>query len=156
MSRCVERVDERLKDFPHILHSKLFSWLRTKAGGSCNNNHKSWASDFIPGSLETFHLSSMIFISRWEWTFNLSQNSLLSANFIKIFYISSSPSHWDYLYLISESLIYLRVDIHVLLQADCMAKGFSANAAAKRSHSAVRSPNVNLQPMRCWEHLQHS
>jgi len=45
-------------------------------------------------------------------------------------------------------LTYLRVDIHVLLQTDRVTKGFSADAAAERSHSAVRPPDVNLQSMR--------
>lgn len=30
MRRCVESVEERLNVFPHILHSKLFSWLKRK------------------------------------------------------------------------------------------------------------------------------
>lgn len=41
--------------------------------------------------------------------------------------------------------MYLRVDVHVLLQTDGVTKGFSADAAAERSRSTVRPPDVNLQ-----------
>lgn len=47
----------------------------------------------------------------------------------------------------------LRVDVHVLLQTDCMAERFSADVAAKRPRPAVRSSDVNLQTMRRGEHL---
>lgn len=40
---------------------------------------------------------------------------------------------------------FLRVDVHVLLQTDGVAEGFPADAAAKRSRSTVRPPDVNLQ-----------
>lgn len=43
---------------------------------------------------------------------------------------------------------YLRVDVHVLLQTDGVAKGLPANAATERSGSAVGTPDVDLQPMR--------
>lgn len=43
---------------------------------------------------------------------------------------------------------YLRVDIHVLLQTDSVAEGFSADVAAKRSRSTVRPPDVDLQSVR--------
>lgn len=51
---------------------------------------------------------------------------------------------------------YLRVDIHVLLQTDSVAEGFSADVAAKRSRSTVRPPDVDLQSVRRWEHLKQS
>lgn len=41
----------------------------------------------------------------------------------------------------------------MLLQADGVAKGLSADTAAKRSHPAVGPPNVDLQSMRGREHL---
>lgn len=48
---------------------------------------------------------------------------------------------------------FLRVDIHVLLQTDSVAEGFSADVAAKRPRSAVRPPDVDLQPVGRREHL---
>ena len=79
------------------------------------------------------------------------------SNFINILKFLESFLESFYIeIIISVLLIYLRVDIHVLLQTDCMAKGFSADAAAKRSHSTVRPPDVNLQSVRCGEYLQHN
>lgn len=40
---------------------------------------------------------------------------------------------------------FLRVDIHVLLQTDGVAKGFSADIAAKRPRSTVRPPDMDFQ-----------
>lgn len=44
----------------------------------------------------------------------------------------------------------------MLLQTDGVAKGLPANAAAERSGSAVRTPDVDLQPVRGGEHLKHN
>lgn len=45
------------------------------------------------------------------------------------------------------------MNVHVLLQTDGVAEGFSADVAAKRSRSTVRPPDVNLQSMGRREHL---
>lgn len=54
------------------------------------------------------------------------------------------------------SLAYLRVDVHVLLQADGVPEGLPADVAAKGSGSTVRPPDVNLKPMGRREHLKQS
>lgn len=71
---------------------------------------------------------------------------------------STSLNHWclqRHNYNL-ESPLYLRVDVHVLLQTDCVAERFSTDAAAKRSRSTVWPPDVNLQPVGCREHLKQS
>lgn len=45
------------------------------------------------------------------------------------------------------SLTDLRVDVHMLLQANRVAECFPADAAAERSHPTVGPPDVDLQPM---------
>lgn len=45
------------------------------------------------------------------------------------------------------------MDVHVLLQADGVAEGFPADAAAKWPCPAVGPPNVDLKSVRCGEHL---
>lgn len=48
---------------------------------------------------------------------------------------------------------YLRMDVHVLLQADSVAEGFPADVATKWPRAAVGPPDVDLESMRCGEHL---
>lgn len=48
---------------------------------------------------------------------------------------------------------YLWVDRSVLIQAHCVSEGFPADPALKRPRPAVRSPHMDLQPVRCGEHL---
>lgn len=45
------------------------------------------------------------------------------------------------------------MDVHVLLQADSMAEGFPADVATKWPRPAVGPPDVDLESMRCGEHL---
>lgn len=45
------------------------------------------------------------------------------------------------------------MNIHVLLQADGVAEGLPADVAAKRPRPAVGPPDVDLQSVRCGEHL---
>lgn len=49
---------------------------------------------------------------------------------------------------------YLRVDVHVLLQADGVAEGLPADAAAEGPRSAVGAPDVDLQPVGGGKHLK--
>ena len=49
---------------------------------------------------------------------------------------------------------YLGVDVHVLLQADGVAEGLAADAAAEGSRAAVGPPHVDLQAVGRREHLQ--
>lgn len=50
-------------------------------------------------------------------------------------------------------VFYLRVHGFVLLQAHGVAERFAANVARKRPRAAVRSADVDLQPVRGGEHL---
>lgn len=52
--------------------------------------------------------------------------------------------------------MYLRVNVHVLLQTDSVAEGLPADAAAKRSRATVRPPDVDLQPVGRRENLKQS
>lgn len=52
-----------------------------------------------------------------------------------------------------EAHCYLRMNVHVLLQADGVAEGLPADVAAKRPRPAVGPPDVDLQSVRCREHL---
>lgn len=67
---------------------------------------------------------------------------------------------FDCIIYVKRSLLWssqhLRVDVHVLLQTDGVAKGLPANAAAEGSGSAVRAPDVHLQPVRGGEHLKQN
>lgn len=45
------------------------------------------------------------------------------------------------------------MDVHVLLQADGVAEGFPTDVAAKWPRPAVGPSDVDLESVRCGEHL---
>lgn len=66
-----------------------------------------------------------------------------------LFIILEKPSHL----LLQNFWCYLRMDIHVLLQADSMAKAFPADLATKWPRPTVGPPDVDLKSVRRGEYL---
>lgn len=138
MSRCVERVEERLKLLPQILQLKLLSCKRqhsvsVKKPGSirfkCRNAVKAKSERFVVGK-------ENVICGLYVKDVDLKR---VSGTCALVYFRYGGP--------------YLRVNRSVLIQAHCVSEGFSAYPTLKRPRAAVRPPHVNFQPVRRGEHL---